>query len=220
MTEAQRGARKHPSIRGAPPGNLLAEASGFARIPLISHVCYLLVTMGPKKRSPPSNPPVQQHPSDHPGEADPSNEQLSPSQPKGKRRRQPRDSDPGPGVPSSPVQSSTQRNVDPSLSSLAVPNSPQHSSEGTDPESNSRRQSTSSTMRTSSIPIEGPSTQTPTGRISKAKKGKRVHACSFEGCGKVSQTAPAPFKLRSCAPYFHVLILSSGLHSSRASTAT
>ncbi|RMZ84277.1 hypothetical protein DV738_g763, partial [Chaetothyriales sp. CBS 135597] len=40
-------------------------------------------------------------------------------------------------------------------------------------------------MRTSSIPLEGPPQSTPTGRISKAKKGKRVHACSFEGCGKV-----------------------------------
>ena len=39
------------------------------------------------------------------------------------------------------------------------------------------------------MPVEGPISQTPTGRISKAKKGKRVHACSFEGCGKVSQTA-------------------------------
>lgn len=28
---------------------------------------------------------------------------------------------------------------------------------------------------------------TPTGRISKAKKGKRVHACEFPGCGKVSR---------------------------------
>ncbi|KAK5454203.1 hypothetical protein LTS15_006203 [Exophiala xenobiotica] len=40
-------------------------------------------------------------------------------------------------------------------------------------------------MRTSSISMEGPSSCTPTGRISKAKKGKRVHACEFPGCGKV-----------------------------------
>ena len=33
--------------------------------------------------------------------------------------------------------------------------------------------------------FEGASTSTPTGRVSKAKKGKRVHACGFEGCGKV-----------------------------------
>jgi hypothetical protein len=42
-------------------------------------------------------------------------------------------------------------------------------------------------MRTSSISIEGPVTYTPTThRVSKAKKGKRVHACEFPGCGKVS----------------------------------
>ncbi|KPI44373.1 uncharacterized protein AB675_8642 [Cyphellophora attinorum] len=35
-------------------------------------------------------------------------------------------------------------------------------------------------MRTSSLPLEGGPTSTPTGRISKAKKGKRVHACSYE----------------------------------------
>lgn len=40
-------------------------------------------------------------------------------------------------------------------------------------------------MRTSSVSLEGPPTSTPTGRISKAKKGKRVHACEFPGCGKV-----------------------------------
>lgn len=50
----------------------------------------------------------------------------------------------------------------------------------------SRRES-SSTMRTSSLPLEGPVTYTPTThRVSKAKKGKRVHACEFPGCGKVS----------------------------------
>lgn len=49
----------------------------------------------------------------------------------------------------------------------------------------SRRQSASS-MRHASMTFESvqPS-QTPTGRISKAKKGKRVHACEFPGCGKV-----------------------------------
>lgn len=50
-----------------------------------------------------------------------------------------------------------------------------------------RRESTS-TMRTSSISLEGPVTYTPTThRVSKAKKGKRVHACEFPGCGKVSR---------------------------------
>lgn len=35
-------------------------------------------------------------------------------------------------------------------------------------------------------PLEIPITYTPTtGRISKAKKGKRVHACEHPGCGKV-----------------------------------
>ncbi|KAK6364934.1 hypothetical protein LTS17_011630 [Exophiala oligosperma] len=40
-------------------------------------------------------------------------------------------------------------------------------------------------MRTSSISLDGPPACTPTGRVSKAKKGKRVHACEFPGCGKV-----------------------------------
>ena len=142
--------------------------------------------MAPKKRSPPSNIPTQPQQSSRAGEPDPTFQQSSPAQSRGKRRRQPRDS--GPGI--SPVQSSTQGHVDPSLSSHPVADSPHHSSEGeTAPESSSRRQSTSSTMRTSSMPVEGPISQTPTGRISKAKKGKRVHACAFEGCGKVSHPA-------------------------------
>lgn len=54
-----------------------------------------------------------------------------------------------------------------------------------DEQSASRRGSISS-MRTSSAPLEGPVTYTPTThRISKAKKGKRVHACEFPGCNKV-----------------------------------
>lgn len=49
----------------------------------------------------------------------------------------------------------------------------------------SRRQSSSS-MRNASMTFENIApTSTPTGRISKAKKGKRVHACEFPGCGKV-----------------------------------
>lgn len=81
--------------------------------------------------------------------------------------------------------------VDPALQPLhppAVAASPVPSSEGTAPESSSRRQSTSSTMRTSSIPLDGAPSSTPTGRISKAKKGKRVHACAYDGCGKVRPT--------------------------------
>ena len=54
-----------------------------------------------------------------------------------------------------------------------------------DEQTGSRRGSISS-MRTSSTPLEGPVTYTPTThRISKAKKGKRVHACEFHGCNKV-----------------------------------
>lgn len=53
------------------------------------------------------------------------------------------------------------------------------------PTSASRRQSSSS-MRNASMTFENIApTSTPTGRISKAKKGKRVHACEFPGCGKV-----------------------------------
>jgi hypothetical protein len=51
-----------------------------------------------------------------------------------------------------------------------------------------------STMRSSSSTnvFEGPITYTPTThRISKAKKGKRVHACEFPGCNK----ARCPFYL-------------------------
>ena len=52
-------------------------------------------------------------------------------------------------------------------------------------QSGSRRASTTS-MRTSSAPLESPITYTPTThRVSKAKKGKRVHACEFPGCNKV-----------------------------------
>ncbi|KAL6246134.1 hypothetical protein RBB50_007287 [Rhinocladiella similis] len=67
-----------------------------------------------------------------------------------------------------------------STRSPIVPDSPHSTLES----SNSRRESVS-TMRTSSISLDGPPTCTPTGRVSKAKKGKRVHACEFPGCGKV-----------------------------------
>lgn len=53
----------------------------------------------------------------------------------------------------------------------------------------SRRESASS-MRNASMTFENVApTSTPTGRISKAKKGKRVHACEFPGCGKVMSRA-------------------------------
>lgn len=73
--------------------------------------------------------------------------------------------------------------------SPTIPNSPLSPIEGIAFGSHSRRESTS-TMRTSSISLEGHPTCTPTGRISKAKKGKRVHACEFPGCGKVSPPPP------------------------------
>ena len=54
----------------------------------------------------------------------------------------------------------------------------------------SRRPSASS-MRRSSVPLEAPLTYTPTThRVSKAKKGKRVHACEYPGCNKVGQFVP------------------------------
>lgn len=50
----------------------------------------------------------------------------------------------------------------------------------------SSRRGSASSMRNSTTPYEGPITYTPTThRISKAKKGKRVHACEFAGCNKV-----------------------------------
>jgi hypothetical protein len=56
----------------------------------------------------------------------------------------------------------------------------------TENQAGSRRPSASS-MRHSSIPLETPLTYTPTThRVSKAKKGKRVHACEYPGCNKVS----------------------------------
>lgn len=54
------------------------------------------------------------------------------------------------------------------------------------PSSATSRRRSSSSMRNASMTIENVTpTATPTGRISKAKKGKRVHACEFPGCGKV-----------------------------------
>lgn len=67
-----------------------------------------------------------------------------------------------------------------------LPESPRSPIDGAPLGSHSRRESTS-TMRTSSISLDGAAAGcTPTGRVSKAKKGKRVHACDFPGCGKVS----------------------------------
>ena len=58
-----------------------------------------------------------------------------------------------------------------------------------DPPSATSRRPSSSSMRNASMTFENVTpTATPTGRISKAKKGKRVHACDFPGCGKVSHS--------------------------------
>ena len=73
----------------------------------------------------------------------------------------------------------------PSSHSPVIADVPHSPVESITPGSHSRRESTS-TMRTSSISLEGVPSCTPTGRISKAKKGKRVHSCEFPGCGKVS----------------------------------
>lgn len=114
--------------------------------------------------------PVQTHyaPSTHPVS-------TSASTPRD-RRRKPKDN----SIPS-PIVSSNR--------SPTIPNSPHSPIEGIAFGSHSRRESTS-TMRTSSISLEGHPSCTPTGRISKAKKGKRVHACEFPGCGKVSTPPP------------------------------
>ncbi|KAJ9604155.1 hypothetical protein H2200_011678 [Cladophialophora chaetospira] len=85
--------------------------------------------------------------------------------------------------PLSSARSPTQDTVASSRSPI-VSDSPPSPIEGLAPGSSSRRES-SSTMRTSSISLDAASSCTPTGRISKAKKGKRVHACEFPGCGKV-----------------------------------
>lgn len=136
--------------------------------------------MAPKKRS--------QTPR-HSGVADssesvlhqsPSTTTLLPDQSSKGCRRRPRDSP----RPISSAQSPTQDTVASSRSPI-VSDSPRSPVEGPAQGSNSRRESTS-TMRTSSISMEAAPSCTPTGRISKAKKGKRVHACEFPGCGKVS----------------------------------
>lgn len=57
-----------------------------------------------------------------------------------------------------------------------------------------------------------PPTSTPTGRISKAKKGKRVHACEYPGCGKVSE-----YCVKAVPAVFDDY---AGLHKSRAQAAT
>jgi hypothetical protein len=145
--------------------------------------------MAPKKRSSPlstQQPPTStsRHYLDHHTPSTISSAHQQPSEvPDPSGFRQPRNP---PGTSTFFHSSYQATPVDPALQPQGpVAGSPVPSSEGTAPDSTSRRQSTSSTMRTSSLPLDGGPTSTPTGRISKAKKGKRVHACSYEGCGKV-----------------------------------
>ena len=66
-----------------------------------------------------------------------------------------------------------------------------------EPSSATSRRRSSSSMRNASMTFENITpTATPTGRVSKAKKGKRVHACEFPGCGKVSFTVSV--RILSC----------------------
>lgn len=113
---------------------------------------------------------------------------LSSSQPTSTdrdRRRQPR----GTRQPISSAQSPIIQDSVSSSRSPIVSDYPLSPIDGFAPGSHSRRESTS-TMRTSSISMDAAPTCTPTGRVSKAKKGKRVHACEFPGCGKVSRFWP------------------------------
>ena len=65
-------------------------------------------------------------------------------------------------------------------------------SDCTGPETGSRRDSTSS-MHYSAGPVEPHVRYTPTThRVSKARKGQRVHACAFPGCNKVSRPNGSP----------------------------
>ncbi|KIW87346.1 uncharacterized protein Z519_11982 [Cladophialophora bantiana CBS 173.52] len=104
---------------------------------------------------------------------------LFSDQPAKDRRRRQRESP----RPISFTQSPSQDTIALSRSPI-VSDSPASPVEGAAHGFSSRRES-SSTMRTSSISLDMVPTCTPTGRISKAKKGKRVHACEFPGCGKV-----------------------------------
>jgi hypothetical protein len=82
----------------------------------------------------------------------------------------------------------------------------------TENQGGSRRPSASS-MRHSSIPMDAPLTYTPTThRVSKAKKGKRVHACEHPGCNKVSYL---PIDIAHCYPFTRLIALTLlDLHTS------
>ncbi|EXJ95707.1 hypothetical protein A1O1_00830 [Capronia coronata CBS 617.96] len=132
--------------------------------------------MAPKKRSQTTRPPGVAEASSPILPTYETDTFLSYSSARG-RRHQPREDIRAASSALSPAQDTD------ALRSPIIPDSPLSPGVRT-PDSISRRESTS-TMRTSSIPFEGPPTCTPSGRISKAKKGKRVHACEFPGCGKV-----------------------------------
>lgn len=78
------------------------------------------------------------------------------------------------------------------------------------PSSATSRRASSGSMRNASMTFEHiqPSS-TPTGRVSKAKKGKRVHACEFPGCGKVIDTTN----------FCKHQLTSIGIHTSRTQAA-
>ncbi|OAP58626.1 hypothetical protein AYL99_07716 [Fonsecaea erecta] len=135
--------------------------------------------MAPKQRSQTPRQPGVANSSEsilHPQQA--TTTTLFSDQPTKDRRHRQRDSP----RPISSAQSPSQDTIAFSRSPI-VSDSPASPVEGTAQGLSSRRES-SSTMRTSSVSLDMVPTCTPTGRISKAKKGKRVHACEFPGCGK------------------------------------
>lgn len=101
--------------------------------------------------------------------------------------------------------SSTERKTSTTLSSniVSVLNSPATSSSPS-PEPSPSMVGRKSTMRRSpQDDITMPITYTPTThRISKAKKGKRVHACEFPGCNKVC-AFPPNFNAHKADSTFH-----------------
>ncbi|KIY02814.1 uncharacterized protein Z520_01279 [Fonsecaea multimorphosa CBS 102226] len=139
--------------------------------------------MAPKQRSQTPRQPGVANPSEsflHQQQATTTFFSDQPDQPAKDRRRRQRDSP----RPISSAQSPSQEDTIALSRSPIVSDSPASPVEGAAQGFSSRRES-SSTMRTSSVSLDMVPTCTPTGRISKAKKGKRVHACEFPGCGKV-----------------------------------
>ena len=179
MQEAQKGAEASKHIQ-----RLHRETFGadllVASYTVISSIPHPFLIMAPKKRfQTPRHSGVAESSESIVPQQHATSTLLSDQQVKDRHRRQ-RDSP----QPLSAALSPTHDTVALSRSPV-VSDSPQSPIEGLVQGSSSRRES-SSTMRTSSISMETGSSCTPTGRISKAKKGKRVHACEFPGCGKVS----------------------------------